>query len=165
MVMDLREALQRIQNFTFSTRSEYQTLMNNVEDCLIVMCKAGVSQINFTPEDKLELGILVQNALPAISSRINYIVSDFPPRDIQSSKYERSGLQFLFDDYKDFPVCRAEGDASELSQVLSDFKAKEDVDEWDGYLRRFFVDHFDPSTGTPQSSPNVPLSHWWFFEN
>ncbi|CAL1540065.1 unnamed protein product [Lymnaea stagnalis] len=165
LVTGVREALKRLETKDFSSRSAYQKLINNAEDCLFAIYKAGLSLINFTQEEKLEFGILLQQALPAIGCRISYIVSNFPPGSLRSSKIERSGLQFLFDDYKDFPVSKnnEDGDAYDMSTALSDFREKEDIEAWDDCLKRMVVDDLDPGVGAPQpSTPVVPSTHWWW---
>ncbi|CAG7833430.1 unnamed protein product [Allacma fusca] len=142
LVTEVIESLKRFGKLNFSSRQEYQKIVDNAEDCLFAIYKAGISQVKFTPEEKTEIGPLVHQSLPALGSRISYIVSHFPPTSVENSKIERSGLQFVLDDFKDLPA--STGSAATIEKDLSDFEIAEDIEGWDDYLKNLVVDYLSP---------------------
>ena len=165
LVTGIRDALKKFETQDFDSKSRYQTGFHYARDVLFAFYKAGVSRIPLTQEEKLQFAQLLQPALPALGCRICYIVSAFPPNGLESSKAERSGLQFLFDYFTDCTTSKTDDDdGSSIIEDLNKFREEQDVDEWDEFLKSDFVDYLDPGIGLSKySTPDVPPHHWWFF--
>ena len=164
LVDGMRKALKKIETGDFSSRSGYQRIIDNAADLLFAVFEVGTAQIALTLEDKMEFAPMIQEALPAIGCRICCIVLDFPPGGLDSSKIERSGLQFIFDYFKDFPQKNTDDAASSITQDLEELWEEQDVDEWDEFLGGITTEYMDPGVGLSKyETPAVPHHHWWFF--
>ena len=165
LVDGMRQALKKLETRDFSSRSGYQRIINNAEDLLFAVFEVGAAQIALTLEEKMEFAPMIQDALSAIGFRVCRIVLDFPPGGLDSSKIERSGLQFIFDYFKDFPQQNTDDEASSITQDLEEFWEEQDVDEWDEFLDGITTEYMDPGIGlSTYETPDVPQHHWWFFD-
>lgn len=120
--------------------------------------------VKFTRTEREIIGPLVKSALFAIENWIDLSADSFPPHyNLAHSKRERSGLQFLLDNYADFPT----GESETVADLLGNLRETTDLEGWDKRLHRapfsvnFDIVEFDIPD---QEKLRLPRTHWWCFE-
>lgn len=146
------------------SQAGFQRSAHQAATLLRALYKVHTSGAEYTRKDKERVGPLVEPALSAITNWIGLTVDRFPPhRNIAHSKRERSGLQFLLDDYKDFPSVGSKT----IADSLKSFRISADIEEWDEKLKDpsftadFEIVEFDL---TEDEKLKLPQSHWWCFK-
>lgn len=134
-------------------RYENIRISNLLLTCIFDIEIAG---LQFTRDESELAGPLLKDCLTCLddwtsSSQMTYsgVASDFSPM--------RSGLQFLLDNYKDFP----DGWGGTLGSHLEEFESGSDLIEWDEEFRELEpqatkCEYFD------SIRDKIPDSHWWW---
>lgn len=157
--------LKALANASFSNNANIAKTSSTAEDLLYAIYKAGVSEINYTPAEQKTIGPLVPPALQALGYRVFTLDNSFGSSSVDSCRIERSGLQFLLHDFKDFPAS-SEDNSQTLEKVLKEFADREDIESLDEHLKSSVFDPYidgDRSQSFEEEIAKLPLTHWWFF--
>lgn len=156
---ELKDLLTELKSSDFSLIEERARTIYLAQSVWLLIFTIGAQNIEFTPEEKSEFGPLINSSLRALDLEISFRIVDFEPAISGETLVARSALQFLLDDYRDFPtqdnklleesLADLEESAQELSEELDDWKHS----PWD------LLDFKGPI-------PNgIPEHHiWWFQE-
>lgn len=161
------ENLKLLANSSFSNDANIAKTSSLAENSLVAIYKAGVSKVNYTPEEKKTIGPLVPLALQALGYRVFNLDNNFGSETVDSCRIERSGLQFLLDDFKDFPAS-SEDQSHTLEKVLKEFADREDIESLDERLKSSVFDPYIDDGVRSQSFEDeiaqLPSTHWWFLD-
>lgn len=167
LVTSIVENLKVLANPSFSNNANIATMSSAAENLLLAIYKAGVSKINYTLEEKKNIGPLVPPALQALGYRLFTLENGFGSGPVDSSRIERSGFQFLLDDFKDFPISFEEKSQT-LETALKEFVDHEDFESLDERLKTSvldpYVDDGVRSQSFEEEIAKLPSTHWWFFD-
>lgn len=120
----------------------------------------GLKRITFTEEDKRTIGPLIANSIEPIKRSIFKISCRYHTRLGSFILQRRSSLQFLIDNYSDFPV-----GPSHLADVFLQLNLDESVGILDALILKL-SDTYDSDEGASDrgscGASSVPQSHvWW----
>lgn len=150
---------------SFNNSANIAKTSSAAENFLFSIYKAGVSGIDYTPEEKKTIGPLIPPALQALGYRVFTLDNSFGSVSVDSCRIERSGLQFLLDDFKDFPAS-AEDKSQTLENVLKEFVDREDIESLDEHLKSSVFDPYIEDGVRSQTFEEeigkLPSTHWWF---
>lgn len=112
-------------------------------------------QINFSQEEREFIGPQLLAVTPAVEDWCIATTVEMTRANFESYKVERSGLQFLLEDYVDFPT-------GSLLSLHSMDRYSDRVYDWDSE----FQGHQIRNTCTVEDARSkldfVPKSHWWW---
>lgn len=131
---------------------------------LRALYNVGIHGEKFTPEDRITIGSAFTSASFAIGYWVSSTVDEFPPHNnIAHSRRERSGLQFLLDNYIGFTP----EEWKKLSLLLQNFNDKEEMEEWDKLLGdesfRLSSEIIDFDLSDEEKEYQIPSTHRWCF--
>ena len=118
----------------------------------------GVDNVQFTPEEKCELGPLLDVNLTKLDVYLSCLVDSFQPGLSEKSLYARSAVEFLLKNYRDFPSrknnVKLEVRLGDLSQVVEDLT--EAIGNWNS-------SPWGWGDFTGETPKEIPKEHvWWF---
>lgn len=161
------ENLKLLANCSFSNNANIAKTSSLAEDTLFAIYKAGVSKVKYTPEEEKTIGPLVPLALQALGYRVFNLENNFGSESVDSCRIERSGLQFLLDDFKHFPAS-SEDKSQTLEKTLKEFTDREDIESLDERLKSPvfdpYIDDGVRSKTFKEEIAKLPSTHWWFFD-
>ncbi|CAF1125983.1 unnamed protein product, partial [Brachionus calyciflorus] len=136
-----------------------------VQDVLVAAFQTGIAKIDFKDDERRIIGSLIKDVIKKIDEFIFEVGYSFEHNEASNCMVFRSGLQFMFDNFKSFPVSQSET----LEDTFKYFNNTESIETLDEALHKWkentdslaFDDIiFDKEDIT---RPNdVPSSHiWW----
>jgi hypothetical protein len=144
-------------------------LYDKAEELFMMLCQVYENHIIFSEVDRRALGPLLRTSLPALVLRVQEDGKYFTDKRLTHACKVRSGLQFLLDDYGDFPAesHHDEGDGREketLAKALSEHLQHMDLVEYDGQFIRLKhrASYHYRSRGHDKMVQRMPEHHiWW----
>ncbi len=120
----------------------------------------------FTDEEIKTIGRLLASVMPKLEVCIDREILQFPTSSFKSACIIRSGLQYLVDNYADFP---AEGDTSSTLGNSRHWLLSDKNVDWDGYREcfenfradPFGVDCHSDSSDDEQKYMERTTHYWW----
>ena len=121
--------------------------------------KIGQSHYRFTDDDQKTLGPLMETALPQLIHKIHSEIIGFLTPSFVTICTIRSGLQYLLDDYTQFPTSTGNLEAS-LKRMMSGV----DMLEYDYNLKHYELEPYDfyDDKEISHEIQLAPRSHWWW---
>lgn len=139
----------------------------NITNVLVLAYKIGISKIEFKDDERPIIGSLIKNVIKPIDDFIFDIGYMFEHNQASNNLIFRSGLQFMLDNFKSFPVSENET----LEDTFKYFKETESVETLDTALVTW--KHRNPKgdddicyeSDEITKPKDVPNSHtWWYAE-
>lgn len=158
----LKEILKELKTAKLIPKEDKIKTLHLAELVWLYLFEIGRKKIIFTESEKKEIGPLIDYALPILSLEIGYCIDRFETSLSESTLIERSGIEFLLIDYKDFPA--ADG-RNKLEKRLEEFKRKTDFEELTATLVNWIEGPAGPLDFTGPVPDGVPESHHWWPEN
>ena len=160
LVRNVIRALRKLENLNMRPDIETKFHYTVCEQFLLTIYYAGIHNVHYTDAEKLEIGPLFHRIRGYISFLVGSCEYGFYTTAITYSKLERSGLEFLMNDYSDFPA-EKEGTKT-LKEDFEEIKEFDDVEGWDILFKEYTPDDcYFPESAPPD--PRVPRSHFWWF--
>ena len=138
-------------------------LAHRAEDVLVKFFEIGKKRSSFTADEKRTVGPLIKAVLPALELKVDREIRRFPTTAFETVCACRSGLQYLLDDYRDFPTSAEKGSIILLAEDLEKFAESLDLEEYDDSFRNYQVNEFDPAIDVSAEITKVLKSHWWWW--
>jgi hypothetical protein len=147
------------------TRYEKLKVFDDIKYVLIRIYYMTMDEDIIDEVDRYMVGPLVFNVLPIIRWFVKWDDEDDDMIVTYKIEYEctiRSGLQFLMDNYDDFPLARDTRET--LAQSLLQWRATLDLSEYDERFTKFASDPVYKLNRKRlyNISPRVPPHHWWW---
>lgn len=163
MKSDFKKALLELQTYGFSSREESFKTKSQAEIVWDLIFTIGINKVNFTEKEKKEFGPLIKKTLNRLSYCMSRIMDHYYDLGYSLTLLMlRSSVEFLLNDYRDFPI----GNGETLEESLSEFEMYQSVDELTDIIEtqkncplQNLLDYNDPP---PKSIP--PHHFWWFHE-
>lgn len=145
--------------------SQIPRMQNHLsEKVLETIFNIGKSGVVVTEEDRVVIGPLIKDIIPYLDNCLFELGLKFDPDRGQYNLVLRSGVQFLLDDFKEFPV--------DEKQVLDEYlKTIQDSESLETFDEELFNWRDNPTTSLESISHSVsdlsrpvgvPESHnWW----
>jgi hypothetical protein len=166
LVSDVIQGLRALQDCKFTSLEDCRRNSFEAEKLLVRLYKAGIAGVKYTKEEGDIIGPLVPGALDVLGLRVDDILICFPPTSVTSSKVERSGLQFLLDDCKDFPASSS-NKTKTLEEPIQTFLDRQDIEGWDKRLKDAEYDPVTeaawPADSIKEVVDKIPSTHHWWF--
>lgn len=152
-----------LKHVNYTDRINAQKSDAKAENTLNLIYQTGIKQTHFSGEEKKTFGALLANAIKPIKVNIEGTACVYRTRLDNSVLIKRSALQFLIDNYGEFPV----GDST-LSSVLQEADIGESVEILDDLIDGL-GDLSDSDEGCSdresRGARKVPSSHtWWWLQ-
>lgn len=156
----LIRCLQDLKDVDYTERDNARKSNAKAETALNLIYQTGIKQTNFTVEEKQTLGVLLAAAIKPIKINIEGTACVYRTRLDNSVLMKRSALQFLIDNYGQFPV-----NDSVLIRALHAANIEQSVKIIDDLIDSVY-DLSDSDEGSSDrelaGAKNVPPSHiWW----
>lgn len=156
----LVQCLKDLKDVNYTDRINARKSDAKAENALNLIYQAGIRQTIFTSEEEKTLGALLATAIKPIKVNIEGTACVYRTRLDNSVLKKRSALQFLIDNYGQFPVGN-----STLIKVLKDEDIEESVKILNDLIDNL-CDLSDSDEGSSDresaGSKKVPLSHTWW---
>jgi len=160
LVRNVIGALRKLESANLRSDFNADFHYMSCEQFLLTIYYAGINNVCYTNAEKLEIGPLFHRTRRYVSFLLGCCEYGFLTTPITYSKLERSGLEFLMNDYSDFPA-EKEGTKT-LKEDFEEIKEFDDVEGWDILFKQYTPDGlYFPESAPPD--PRVPRSHFWWF--
>lgn len=155
----LKESLVKLKSCSTTTVEKALDAIYHAESVWFLIFAIGIRDIQFTPEEKTELGPLIKSSLTALGRELDARIWKFAAALAEESLIVRSAVEFLATNYRDF----ADGRDGFLSERLDEFIEIEPVDDLTELLEIWKDspwDFFDFTGPVPEGVPEE--HHWWY---
>ena len=132
-----------------------------LDEILNLLFKIGKNKIEFSEEERKVIGPLMEEIIQNIDNFISVMITSDPEAELRNL-IRRSGIQFLLDNFNEFPVTADEV----LGDSLKIIQESENLEEFDESL---MTDHplglgYVPFSPAELKRPEgVPETHkWWY---
>lgn len=138
----------------------------DVQDALVTIFQIGMAKVDFKEDERRVIGSLLKDVIKPIDDFIFGAGYSFEHNDASNNLVFRSGLQFMLDDFKSFPVSQNET----LEDRFKYFKNIESIKTLDEALQNWKKSTyslgetdiiFDKEDITRPKE--VPSSHTWWY--
>lgn len=158
-VAQLINRLQGLQTAKYDTRAHIIASSAQTDRILDLIYDLGTEKTEISSDSKAIIGSLLQNSLKSIEISIKQVAVKYRRRLETEVLRKRSALQFLIDDFGDYPTnTRGKkfsenfSDINKLIEILDDL-----ISKWKGRK-----DPEDPDTDREDEAGDLPASHiWW----
>lgn len=124
-----------------------------------IVYKIAISDYKFTSEEKSDIGKLLVNSVSNLQFYLSLRVDDYDSHSGLIARHDRSSLQFLLDNYKDFQL----PDGERLQTYLDNLIDPEDLKQWDRYLLNYIDGEEDAIVDiSSKEFSRIPETHWWW---
>lgn len=136
-------------------------------DIFYDLYEIGIAKQDFTEEEKRTIGNLFASVMPKLEVCIDREIFQFPTSSFKAACIIRSGLQYLVENYTDFPT----GDNTFTTTTLRNSKHwLTDKIDWDEYRKcfenfradPFGVDCYSDSDDEEEVECRERTHYWWF---
>ena len=131
-----------------------------LDEILNLLFKIGKNKIEFSEEERKVIGPLMEEIIQNIDNFISVMITSDPEAELRNL-IRRSGIQFLLDNFNEFPVTADEV----LGDSLKIIQESENLEEFDESLMTYhpmgdeYVDFRPAELKRPEG---VPETHkWW----
>lgn len=160
MIQQLVQILEELISLKCSPQVEYLKIIKLVNEYLEILYEIEIQQIKLSESDKNIIGPLIYESLIPLSIWISHTTEDLSKYNLY--KEQRSGLQFLLDNYQDFP----DGTGKLLKDAFKEFLEFENLEGWDEQFKHV-CNCFDIETDIFVDEPMpdmtyIPETHWWW---
>lgn len=165
---DMRDVLVQRLITALATLKEkpFKNIEINVREVLYLTYETGIVNINFKPDERQLIGSLIKDVIKPIDGCIFNIGYSFERNNVASNLVLRSGLQFMLDNFKNFPVSQNET----LEETFKYFKDTESIETIDDALRCWKNSNIPLTEEDATINENeitkpkdVPNSHTWWY--
>lgn len=160
VIRKLGECLQDLKTVDYSDTTKAQFLVSRAEDALNYIYLIGLKQKSFTSEEKRTFGPLIARSVKALQINIESTAYLYRTRLDNSVLMKRSAIQFLIDNYSQFPVGN-----STLAEKFQEVDIQESVGILDKLIDKWcHMTDSDLGSSDRESAgaSKVPESHiWW----
>lgn len=164
---ELVEKARLLATSSITTKSDLYRIAHETSRLLILVFRLSKSAVSFNEEERRELGPVLAAALPKIAQGVEQEFVALGPEQLSTARIFRSGLQFLIDDFRTFPVINAQGKEQTLQSILETLAKSEEMVGIDEDLQRW-NDAFPDMLVADDEKPDltgVPISHRWWKQN
>eukprot|EP00866_Antonospora_locustae_P001252 jgi/Antlo1/1252/2316 len=156
----LIDCLEEIRTAEYSSQSNVLKIYAKADEILGLIFRIGKQKDSFEEEDRRKIGALMVHALQPIKFSIEYTACKSRTRLETGTLKRRSALQFLVDDYSQFPV-----ESTTLSTKFADAYLHESIELLDDIIDKWH-DEQDSDEGCSDReghADDLPPSHTWWF--
>ncbi|GBP45168.1 hypothetical protein EVAR_95820_1 [Eumeta japonica] len=156
----LIKCLKELQGARYNTQDVAGKNHANADKILNLIFELGKNKTTFIESEKKEIGILLGGAIKPIKFSIEHVACRYRTRLESAVLRKRSALEFLFNEYGQFPA----GD-SLLATKFAENNLKESVDLLDDIIEKW-ADVEDSDEGQSDRETQLsglPKSHTWWF--
>ncbi|GBP13551.1 hypothetical protein EVAR_6900_1 [Eumeta japonica] len=155
----LIQTLQELKRARYNSRTAAGQSHADAEKVLNLIYELGRDRFLFTQSQKQEIGCLLGETIKPIKFNIEHTACKFRTRLESAILRKRSALQFLYDDYGNFPA-----GSSLLAKKFEEANLRESVQVLDDIIRKW-SDAEDSDEGQSDRETQIrgiPSSHsWW----
>ena len=147
-----------IDSLAVLTRADLDDSDGAIIDVFYNLYEVGLVRVEIVDHtDRNSIASLLKTVLPNMKTFVEDETDTFPSTTFECSCVVRSGLQFLLDNYRDFPT---------LNKSLEEFKSSLDLEEFDDCFENYTPGIFDISIDLQLVSTQIeklPSHHyrWW----
>lgn len=157
---------QFIKTLVVLKEKPFSNIEINVKNVLKKAYAVGIAKIEFQDDERRAIGSLIKDVIKPIDECIFNIGYSFEHNYAPLNLVLRSGLQFMFDNFKTFPTSQNET-LEETFKYLKDSESIETLDEalehWKTSDAPLVEDDFILKSEDITRPKEVPSSHiWWF---
>lgn len=157
---------QLINALTILKEKPFKNIEINVGDVLKTAYETGRAKIDFKDDERQTIGSLIKDVIKPIDECIFKIGYNFEHNNAAYNLVLRSGLQFMLDNFKNFPVSQNES-LEDTFKYLKDTESIQTLDEaiqnWKASntpLKEEDLTYNEEEITRPN---DVPSSHsWWY---
>lgn len=150
-----------------------QNVENKVRYVLEAAYETGISRIEFNDEERRQIGLLIKDVIKPIDQCLFEVGYSFDHNQAASNLVLRSGLQFMLDNFKNFPI--SDDNSEKNNETLEDtsfayLRDTSSIETFDqalinwktnsGSLTEVDITFESEEISRPL---NVPESHTWWF--
>jgi hypothetical protein len=129
----------KVSDVEEANEEDEESDMLAVEEILINFYQIGIRPMGerFSDDDWLTLGSLLYPHLPDIRRYVKWTVKHFTTLNIVHACRIRSGLEFLMNNYANYPIDPRRRDGRKMAIVLFDFRYHPEVVDFDACLAEY----------------------------
>ncbi|CAG5097939.1 Protein of unknown function [Cotesia congregata] len=162
LIRKLVDCLQEVKaiDYTDTSKAQVRLNKNKAENALNLIYQIGLKEETFTTEEKGIIGNLLADTIEYLQVNIENTANVYRTRLSNSVLRKRSAVQFLLDNYSQFPVGN-----STLADKFREVNIEESVEILDDIIDKWhdMTDSDEDSSDRESAGANeVPESHTWW---